>query len=293
MADRAIVPTVGAERDRALISLPEIRRVNGLPRGILAQWTECWKYRRLLYVFFWRDVKVRYKQTILGATWAILQPLLTMLVFTLIFGRIAKVSSEGLPYPVFVYCGLLPWQFFAQGLNRSTASLVEHRYMLTKVYFPRMILPCSAVLTGLPDFAASLVVLLGLMMFYEIMPSVRIVFVAPLLVLTAVIAFACGVTLSALNVRYRDVGYALPFFVQLLFFLTPITYPASLVPQQWRPMFNLNPLAVIVQSFRSALTGTAAPSLTQSLESVSVLAVLLLAGIMCFQCAERDLADVI
>ena len=295
MAERAIVPTLSPPGDRTsgVLSAPGVCHINSSARGIWGAWSECWTCRRLIYVFFWRDVKVRYQQTILGATWAILQPLLTMLVFTLIFGRIAKVSSEGIPYPVFVYCGLLPWQFFAQGLNRSTASLVEHRYMLTKVYFPRMILPCSAVLAGLPDFAASLLVLLSLMMFYGIMPSGRIVFLVPLLALTAVVSFACGMTLSALNVRYRDVGYALPFFIQLLLFLTPITYPSSLVPQQWRPLFELNPLAYIVEGFRGALAGTAAPSFAHSLESLSVVVILLLVGILCFHHVARTLADVI
>lgn len=254
--------------------------------------SEFWRCRRLLYVLAWRDLKVRYKQMVLGAAWVVLQPLLAMAVFTLVFGRLARVPSAGVPYPVFVFCGLLIWQLFAQALVRAGNSLVEERYLLTKVYIPRLILPVSDILGGLPDFAVNFAVLLGLMLINGMRPTLAMLAALPFLLMVLVTAIGAGLLLAALNVRFRDVGYAVPFFVQLWFFVTPVAYPASMVPEGWRFLYGLNPMAAAVEGFRGALLGTAS---ADSATGASILAVAVLAvvGLLYFQSTEKTFADVV
>lgn len=253
---------------------------------------QLWDYRDLLYFLIWRDIKVRYKQTVLGAAWAILQPVLTMVVFSVFFGKLAGVKSDGLPYPVFVFCGLLPWQLFAYALNESGNSLVANRPLLTKVYFPRLVIPLAAVMAGLPDFAIAFGVLLAMMLWHGLIPGLAIV-ALPLFVLFAIAtALSFGLWLSALNVEYRDVRYTIPFLTQFWFFLTPIAYPASLVPESWRPLYGLNPMAGVVEAFRWALLGAPPPGPMLAV-SVAAVALLLLTGLMYFRRMERTFADVI
>jgi lipopolysaccharide transport system permease protein len=267
-------------------------RIGPTDAGLWFMLAELWRQRHLLYVFVWRDVKVRYKQTMIGAAWTIFQPLLTMLVFTLVFDRLAKVSSGNIPYPLFVYCGLLPWQFFSQGLLRSGNSLVDNRYLITKVYLPPMVLPIAAILSGVPDFAASLAVLFGLMLYYGFAPGISALAVVPLLAFTAIVALAFGLFLSALNVRYRDVGYTIPFFAQLWFFLTPIAYPSPLIPERWRAWYALNPMTIVAEGVRWALIGTTA-NIQHTARAVIAVSVLLALGIVYFNRAQRRFADVV
>src|SRR5438477_6976788 len=211
---------------------------------------ELWKHREVLYFLIWRDIKVRYKQTLLGAAWAIIQPLMTMLVFSIFFGRLAKVPSDGIPYPIFAYCALLPWQLFASTLTQSSNSLVDNSHLITKVYFPRLIVPLSSVLSSLVDFAIAFVVLLGMMMWYGIMPGWHALTLPLFLLLAMTAAVAVGLWLSALNVKYRDVRYTIPFLVQIWLFASPVAYPSSLVPGKWRMLYGLNPMAGVVEGFR-------------------------------------------
>jgi lipopolysaccharide transport system permease protein len=216
---------------------------------------DLWAYRELLYFLIWRDIKVRYKQTLLGAAWAVIQPLVTMLIFTYFFGKLARVPTDGAPYPIFFYTGLLLWTFFSNGVTGGANSLIGNSNLITKVYFPRLIIPSAAVGAGLLDFAIAAVLLIGMLVYYGFSVTWAYLMILPLIVLTTLFALGVGIWLSALNVRYRDVRYALPFLIQVWFFLTPIIYPSSLVPEQWRWLLALNPLAGIVESFRAALFG--------------------------------------
>jgi lipopolysaccharide transport system permease protein len=253
---------------------------------------DVWAYHELLYFLIWRDVKVRYKQTVLGAVWAILQPGMTMVVFSVIFGRLAEMPSEGVPYPVFAFTALLPWQLFAYALTESSNSLVGSQSLITKVYFPRLVIPIAAVLAGLVDFAIAFVALLALMWYYGIAPTVAIVWLPLFILLAIVTALAVGLWLSSLNVKYRDVRYVIPFLTQLWLFVTPVAYPSSLVPERWRALFGLNPMAGVVEGFRWALLGQAPPG-PLLLVSVVVVAVLLVGGLMYFRQMERTFADVV
>lgn len=254
---------------------------------------DLWEYRELLYFLVWRDVKVRYKQTALGAAWAILQPVMTMLVFSVFFGRLAKMPSDGIPYPVFAFTALLPWQLFAYALNESSNSLVSNQNLITKVYFPRLVIPISAVLAGLVDFAIAFGVLLVLMRYYGIVPTAAIALL-PLFVLLAVVtALAVGLWLSALNVKYRDVRYTIPFLTQFWLFATPVAYPSSLIPAQWRALYGLNPMAGVVEGFRWALLGkTQGPGPLLAV-SVAVVVFLLVGGLLYFRRTESTFADVV
>lgn len=254
---------------------------------------ELWEYRELLYFLTWRDIKVRYKQTVLGAAWAIIQPFFTMVVFSIFFGYLAKVPSDGLPYPIFAYCALLPWQLFAHSLMESSNSLVANERLITKVYFPRLVIPISAVLAGLVDFAIAFVILLVMMFYYGIAPTIAIL-TLPLFVLLAVAtALAVGLWLSALNVQYRDVRYTIPFLTQFWLFATPIAYPSSLVPEQWRALYGLNPMAGVVEGFRWALLGTSQAPGMLLLVSVVVVVGLLTGGLFYFRHMEKTFADVV
>lgn len=254
---------------------------------------QIWEYRDLLYFLIWRDIKVRYKQTVLGAAWAILQPVLTMVVFSIFFGRLAGVQSDGLPYPIFVFCGLLPWQLFAYALTESGNSLVANRALVTKVYFPRLIIPLAAVLAGVLDFAIAFAVMILLMLVYGIFPTSPALLALPALVVFALVtALAVGVWLSALNVEYRDVRYTIPFLTQIWFFATPIAYSSSLLPESVRAIYGLNPMAGVVDGFRWALLGAPAPGPLLWV-SVATVVVILFTGLLYFRRMERTFADVI
>jgi lipopolysaccharide transport system permease protein len=254
---------------------------------------ELWEYRELLYFLTWRDIKVRYKQTLLGAAWAILQPLMTMAVFSLFFGNLANIGSDGHPYPIFSFAALVPWTFFAYALQQSSNSLVASANLLKKVYFPRLAIPISSVLSGGVDFLLAFSVLLVMMPWYRVWPTWNIIFLPPLVLLATVTALGVGLWLSALNVQYRDVRYIVPFLTQFWMFATPIAYPGSLVPAAWRPLYALNPMVGVVEGFRWALLGTeTAPG---PMIAVSALAacVLLVSGALYFRSMEKTFADLV
>jgi lipopolysaccharide transport system permease protein len=254
---------------------------------------EMWDSRELLYFFVWRDLKVRYKQTAIGVAWVVIQPLLAMLVFTLFFGRLAKMPSAGLPYPVFYYTALLPWMYFATALANATNTIVDHQRVITKVYFPRMILPLSAVLSGLVDFAIGFILLIGMMLYYHQVPTVATLLLPFFLLLTVVTALAMGLWLSALNAIYRDVRYVVPFLVQSWLFASPVAYPSTLIPARWRWLYGLNPMAGVIEGFRWALTGHGQPPGTLVLVSAGTVLVLLVAGVVYFQKMEGTIADMV
>ena len=254
---------------------------------------ELWAYRELLYFLVWRDIKVRYKQTVLGAAWAIIQPFSTMVVFSLFFGKLAKIPSDGLPYPIFAYAALVPWMFFAYGLSQSANSLVGNANLITKVYFPRLVVPISAVLGGGVDFVLAFAVLLGMMLFYGIVPTANVVWLPALLVLAFVTALGIGLWFAALNVKFRDVRYVLPFVVQFWLFATPIAYPSSLLPDPWRTLYGINPMAGVVEGFRWALLGTeTAPGPILAVSSLVAVG-LLVGGAFYFRRMEKTFADVV
>jgi lipopolysaccharide transport system permease protein len=253
---------------------------------------ELWHYRDLLYFLTWRDIAVRYKQTALGVLWAILQPFLSMVVFTIFLGRLAGVPSDGVPYPIFSYLGLLPWMYFSGAVTRSGASVVGSAHLLTRVYFPRVLVPLSATLSALVDFAIAFAVLVGLMGWYGIRPAPSVVLLVPLAAMTAVAATGIGMWLAALNVRYRDVQYATPFLMQLWMFATPVVYPTSIVPERWRPLFALNPMTGIIEAYRAAVIGRPLDWSTLGVSALSAV-VLGAVGVWQFQRMERTFADVV
>jgi homopolymeric O-antigen transport system permease protein len=257
------------------------------------QLRDLWAYRELLYFFVWRDVKVRYKQTALGAAWAIIQPLFTMIIFSLFFGRLARIPSDGIPYPLFAYTALVPWTFFAQGLTQSADSLVGQGNLIKKIYFPRLAIPLSTVSAGLMDFSISFTVLLGMMVRYGVRPTSHIIWLPFLLLLAFAASLGAGLWLSALNVRFRDVKYALPFIVQFWMFATPIAYPSSLLTGPWRTVFALNPMVGVTEGFRWALLGAkTAPGPMLLASAVAALAVLV-GGAFYFRRMEKSFADVV
>jgi len=254
---------------------------------------ELWKYRELLFFLTWRDIKVRYKQTILGASWAILQPLFTMVIFSVFFGRLAKMPSDGIPYPIFSYAALVPWQFFANGMSQSSNSLVASANLIKKVYFPRLVVPVSAVLSGGVDFLIAFLVLLGMMLFYDITPTWAVLWLPLLLLLALVTSIGVGLWLTAMNVQFRDVRYAVPFLVQAWMFATPIAYPSSLLEEPWRTLYGINPMVGVVEGFRWALLGTdTAPGPIVGV-SVLVAVALLISGLFYFRRMEKSFADVV
>ncbi len=254
---------------------------------------ELWEYRELLYFLVWRDVKVRYKQTALGIAWAVIQPLMAMVVFSVFFGRLAGMPSDGVPYPVFAFCALLPWQLFAFALAESSNSIVVNQRLLSKVYFPRLMMPIAAVAVGLVDFAVSFVVLLIMMLYFGIVPGWSILAVPFFALLAVATALGVGLWLSALNVRYRDVRYTLPFVTQIWLFATPVAYATSLVPEAWRALYALNPLVGVVDGFRWALLGTAGSPTQTVLISSGVVVAILVGGLFYFRRTERTFADLV
>jgi lipopolysaccharide transport system permease protein len=274
------------------LSLPvtRIQRSTGM---VPLNLRDLWGNRELLYFLIWGDLKLRYKQTALGATWAILQPLLTMIIFSIFFGRLARLPTDGIPYPLFVYTALVPWTYFSNAMNLASASLIRHEKVITKVYFPRLIVPMSAVAAGLVDLGISFVLLLGLLLYYGMMPTAAVVML-PLFVLLAVMtALAVSLWMSALNVQYRDVRYTLAFLTQVWLFLTPIVYSTTLIPENWRTIYGLNPMAGVVEGFRWSLLGSPHGPGPMLLVSVLMVTMLLIGGLYYFRRMEQTFADVV
>lgn len=253
---------------------------------------DLWEYRELLYFLTWRDIKVRYKQTILGVAWAVIQPFFSMVVFSLFFGHLARIPSDGVPYPIFTFAALLPWNYFAQSLTQASNSLVGNANLIRKVYFPRLVIPISSVLSGVIDFAVAFVVLLAMMLCYGIVPSARLILLPFFLVLALTTALGVGMWLSALNVQYRDVRYVLPFLIQFWMFATPVVYPSSLLGEPWRTLYGLNPMVGVIEGMRWALLDTAPPQ-AMLMISTFISLVLLVSGVFYFRRMEKIFADLV
>lgn len=253
---------------------------------------ELWAYRELFFFLTWRDVKVRYKQTVIGIAWALLQPLLTMVIFTVFFGRLAGIPSDGIPYPLFALTGLLVWTYFANAINNSGNSLVGSTNLITKVYFPRMIIPCAAVLAGLVDLAISLALLAAMMVYYGAAVSWGVLLLPAVVALATLLSVAVGMFTSALNVKYRDVRYALPFFVQVWMFVSPVIFPLSLVPARWRPLLALNPMTGVIENFRACLFSQKSFDWGALAYSVTITALLLVISLYAFRRMDKQFADV-
>jgi lipopolysaccharide transport system permease protein len=271
---------------------PLVRR-QARPGWVAIDFAELWRYRELLIFQAIRDIRVRYKQTLLGVAWAILQPVMTMIVFSIFFGRLAKIPSDGIPYPLFTFCALLPWQLFAHALTYSSNSLVDNANVLTKVYFPRLILPFSAVISGLIDFAIAFVVLVGLMAYYDMLPSWSLVTLPLFTMLALTAALSVGLWLSALNVKYRDIRYTLPFLAQLWLFASPVAYSSSIVPEKWQAVYGINPMVGVVEGFRWALLGKSVSLGPMLVVSVVTTVALLAGGLFYFRRMEKSFADIV
>lgn len=256
---------------------------------------DLWAYRELVYFMIWRDVKVRYKQTMLGAAWAIIQPVLTMIVFTFLFGRIAKLPTDGgIPYPIFSYTALLPWGLFIAALNQASRSLTTNQSMVTKIYFPRLVLPLASILSGLVDFVIAFVILIGLMIYYRVTPSINAIWALPLFLLLAIVtALGVALWLAAINVQYRDVNYALPFLTQFWLFITPVAYSSNLISEKWQLVYSLNPMAGVVNGFRWALLGANTGPGPEMTVSVFISILILIGGLFYFRNMEKTFADTI
>lgn len=270
-----------------------IFRIDPPQRGLHLDLGEIADYRELLYFFAWRDIKVRYKQTAIGAAWAVLQPLLTMVVFSIFFGKLAKIPSNGLPYPVFFYTALLPWTYFATALQNATFIVVDQQRVITKVYFPRLVLPISVTLAGLVDFGVAFIVYLPLQIYFGVRPRIAILLLPVFLLLAILTALGVGLWLSALNAIYRDVRYVVPFLVQLWMFASPVAYPSSLVPSRWHLLYGLNPMAGVIEGFRWALTGQGDPPGLLVFVSAGMVLLILFGGLAYFQRMETTIADVV
>jgi lipopolysaccharide transport system permease protein len=254
---------------------------------------EVWNYRELLYFLIWRDIKVRYKQTIIGGAWAIIQPFLMMVVFSLFFGYLAKIPSDGIPYPIFSYAALVPWMFFANGLSQSSNSLVGSANLIKKVYFPRLAIPVAAVLAGLIDFVLAFCVLLIMMFFYGILPTWNIVWLPAFFILTLMTSLGVGLWVSAMNVQFRDVRYTMPFLIQFWLFSTPIAYPSSLLSEPWKSIYSINPMVGVVEGFRWALLGTKTAPGPMAIVSAVAAFIVLLSGAFYFRRMEKIFADIV
>jgi lipopolysaccharide transport system permease protein len=279
--------TSGASVEPPTFVIEASRRLIDLDLGAI------WQRRELLYFLVWRDVKVRYKQTAIGAAWAVLSPLLTVLIFAVVFGRLAKIPSDGLPYIVFAFAGFLPWTYFAQAFSRSSTSLVGNAHLITKVYFPRLMIPLSAVTTPAVDFGLSLLSLIGLMLWYRITPTWALLALPGFLVMAAVIALGVGLWLAPINVRYRDVSHTVPFLAQVWMYCSPVVYPLTLVPESWRLVYSLNPMVGVIEGFRWSLLGTRAPDMLAIALGAIVGLSVLVGGLVFFRRMERSFADVI
>jgi lipopolysaccharide transport system permease protein len=284
-----IQPEVSPAKPR----IPQVMRIQANKGWVSLKLRELWDYRELFYFLVWRDVKVRYKQTVLGTAWAIIQPLFTVLIFSLFFGRLAKVPSDGIPYPLFSITALVPWTFFSFGLNQSSNSLVGSANLITKVYFPRLAVPIASVLAGTVDFLLAFCVLLVMMFHYRVFPTRNVVFLPLLFLLTLTASLGVGLWLSALNVKFRDVRMVLPFLVQIWMFATPIAYPSSLLHEPWRTVYGLNPMVGVVEGFRWALLGVKSPPGPMVVVSGAISILLLLGGLIYFRRMEKTFADLI
>ena len=276
------------------LSLPRRKLVIQKRSGLLdIDWSALWEYRELGYILIWRDVTVRYKQTAIGVAWVILQPLITMLIFTAIFGMLAKVPSDGVWYPVFSLTALLPWTYFAQAVTRAGESVVVNAKIVSKIYFPRLWLPLAMVVSPLIDFVLSMVLLFGLLLYAGIPLSWKVVTLPAFILLAMLTALSLSLFTSAMNVKYRDVGHAIPFVIQIWMYLSPIVYPVSLVPEQWRWLYGLNPMAGVIEGFRWALLGRTAPDPVVMAEGIIVLLLVVITGLVYFRKMERQFADII
>ncbi|MBV9866488.1 MAG: ABC transporter permease [Abitibacteriaceae bacterium] len=292
-AARVVSPTTISSTQEAPAYQPHTMRIQPSKGWVSLKLDELWEYRELLYFLTWRDIKVRYKQTALGAAWAIIQPFFTMVVFSLFFGRLAKVPSDGVPYPIFSYAALVPWTFFANGLGNSANSLVGSANLITKVYFPRLTIPIATVLSGVIDFALAFVVLIGMMLYYGMVPTINIVWLPFFLLLALVTSLGVGLWLSALNVEFRDVRYVVPFITQLWMFATPVAYSSHLLSEPWRTFYGLNPMVGVVEGFRWALLGTSnRPGLMIAVSSLAAI-LILLSGAYYFRRMEKTFADIV
>lgn len=297
------MPALSLETNPPGAVLAEAQAAAGTPRSVLRiqpshgwvslKLAELWEYRELVYFLIWRDVKVRYKQTVLGAAWAIVQPLFTMLVFSLFFGRLAKMPSDGIPYPIFAYAALVPWSLFAQGLHQSSDSLVSSANLLRKVYFPRLAIPIATIVAGVVDFLIAFLMLFCLMFYFGIGLTAKVLWVPLFLILTLTTSLGVGLWLSALNVRFRDVRYVLPFLVQFWMFATPIAYPSTLLSEPWRTLYGLNPMAGVVEGFRWALLGAKTAPGPIILVSATASLLILIGGAFYFRRVEKTFADVV
>jgi lipopolysaccharide transport system permease protein len=284
---------MNAASTTAVVTEPPVLRI-APPQGWWeVDFHELWRFRELIYFFVWRDIKVRYKQTAIGAAWAILQPALAMIVFALFFGKLAHMPTEGLPILVFYYSGLLPWMYFSNSLTNATSTIVQNQNIITKVYFPRLALPISAVLSGLLDFAIGCLLLVPLMVVYRVRPGLPLLLLPVFLLLTVLMAAGAGLWLSAMNAIYRDVRYVVPFLVQFWLFASPVAYASSIVPAKWRWLYGLNPMAGIIEGFRWSLTGRGDPPGPMIIVSVAVVLVVLASGLFYFQKMESTVADVV
>jgi len=288
-----VIPKLIIDSNKNIIANGPVTRIRP-PRGLAAiDLRELWEYRELLYFLVWRDVKVRYKQTVIGVAWAVLQPFLTMVVFTIVFGQLVHVSTGQIPYPVFAYVALLPWTFFAGAISRSGNSLVYDANLISKIYFPRLLLPLAANLSNLVDFAMAFVILIGMMLFLGVVPQASILTLPFFLLLAILTSFSVGLWLSALNVKYRDINYVIPFLVQIWLFVTPVAYPTTVVPERWRLLYSLNPMVGVVEGFRWALLGQQNISWDLMFLSVLLILVLFITGLFYFRRVEFEFADVV
>ena len=286
-ATHASVPLAGQHYEAPVV------RITARRGWMALDVAEFWAYRELLYFFIWRDIKVRYKQTVIGAAWAVLQPVLTMIVFSLFFGKLAKIPSGGLPYPIFYYSALLPWMYFSTAMQGATSIVVDNQRVITKIYFPRVVLPIASVLSGLLDFAISFGVFLIMMFYYHIVPTASAVWMPAFLLLAVLTALGVGLWLSALNALYRDVRYVVPFLVQFWMFASPVAYPSSLVPAKWRWLYGLNPMAGVIEGFRWSLTGHGQPPGILLAASSAAVVLLVLSGLVYYHAVEGTMADVV
>jgi len=288
------VETTTAETSGAGLNETQVPTIIIRPprKWVPVDFNELWEYRELLYFFTWRDVKLRYKQTGLGVAWAIIQPLFMMVVFSLFFGGLAKIPSDGVPYPLFSLAALLPWTLFAEGMTRSTISMVSNANIMTKVYFPRLIMPAASIMSPLVDFCVAFGILLLMMVYYSFVPTINLLFLPLLVVFAMMTSLAVGLWLSALNVKYRDFQYTVPFLIQIWMFASPVVYPASMVPQQFRFLYALNPMTGVIEGFRWALLGTNPPT-AMIFISLGVVIALLVSGVFYFRRMEQYFADIV
>jgi len=254
---------------------------------------DIWEYRELLGIFVWRDLKVRYRQTVIGALWAILQPLLTMVIFSIFFGRLAGIPSDEIPYPIFSFAGLVPWTFFANSINQASNSLVNSADMIKKIYFPRITMPMAAVLASFVDFVLAFIILLGMMLYYDFIPTINVIWLPLLILLTMMTGLGVSFWLSALNVQFRDVRYMIPFITQAWLFATPVAYPSSLLTEPWRTIYGINPMVGVIEGFRWALLGTDAAPEHLIIVSFIVAFFIFISGAVYFRRMEKTFADVI